>query len=281
MGLGSVVNAVPRDPPPVGGRRARLAATAASGRVGTPGRVGVIPVRRFTGPVAVLTVQMAAVIGTAALIRRRYLRWGATSDEQNRALAGDDLLPAVDQSTTRAITITATADDIWPWIAQLGQGRGGFYSYDWLENLLVRADFHNADWIVPGWQQISVGSEVRLAPEVALKVVALQPGRALILGGSVPMGHVAPPYEFTWAFVLLPQPDGTTRLVVRERYQYARRWAAFIVQPAQLASCLMSPKMLRGIKKRSEHGPDSAVRTPPPLATDVNAALPVRSPAAQ
>ena len=58
----------------------------------------------------------------------------------------------MDQSTTRAITITTPADHVWPWIAQLGQGRGGFYSYDWLENLVAHIDIHNADQIVPEWQ---------------------------------------------------------------------------------------------------------------------------------
>jgi len=107
-------------------------------------------------------------------------------------------------------------------------------------------------------------------PEVALKVVALEPERALVLRGSVPMGNVAPPYEFTWAFVMLPQPDGTTRFMVRERYRYTRRWAALIVQPAQLVSCLMTPKMLRGIKSRAEHTPTNGiVRQPPrPPTTD-------------
>lgn len=197
-------------------------------------------------------VRGAAVVGIAALLRRRYLRWGATNDELHRSLDGDEFLPAADQSTTRAITINATADDVWPWIAQLGQGRGGFYSYDWLENLVVRADLHNADRIVSEWQLTTLGAEVRLAPEVALNVVGLEPGRALVLRGSIPMGKVAPPYEFTWAFVLLPQEDGTTRLVARERYDYTHRWAALIVQPAQLVSCLMTPKMLRGIKSRAE-----------------------------
>lgn len=172
---------------------------------------------------AVLPAAMAAVIGTAALLRGRYLWWGTTDEEQDRALAGDDLLPAVDQSTTRAITINAAAQDIWPWIVQLGQGRGGFNSYDWLENRVARIDIHNADRIVPEWQQIAVGAEVRLAPEVRLRVAALEPRRALVLRGSVPMGQVAPPYEFTWAFVLVPQPDDTTRLVVRERYKYTHR----------------------------------------------------------
>ena len=158
----------------------------------------------------------------------------------------------MNQSTTRAITITTPADQVWPWIAQLGQGRGGFYSYDWLENLVAHIDIHNADQIVPEWQHLAVGSEVRLAPQLPLQVAALDVGRALVLRGKVAVGQAAPPYDFTWSFVLLPQPDGATRLVVRERYAYTHRWAALIVQPAQLVSRFMSPEMLRGIKTRAE-----------------------------
>ena len=123
--------------------------------------------------------------------------------------------------------------------------------------------------IVPEWQDVAVGSEVRLAPELPLQVAAVDQGRALVLRGAVPMGPAAPPYDFTWAFVLLPQPDRTTRLVVRERYQYSRRWAGLIVQPAQLVSCFMTPEMLRGIKTRAERTklvPKSSGRRPPPGA---------------
>jgi hypothetical protein len=103
-------------------------------------------------------------------------------------------------------------------------------------------------------------------------VVAINPGQALVLAGSVPMGRVAPPYEFTWAFVLQRQPNGTTRLVVRERYEYTHRWAALVVQPAQLVSCLMTPKMLRGIKARAEAAPGGAP-LPLPLTTVDDVAL--------
>ena len=128
------------------------------------------------------------MLGGAALLRRRFLRWGATTGEQHRSLVGDDILPAPDVSTTRAITITAAATEVWPWLAQLGQGRGGFYSYDWLENVVAHIDIHNVDRIVPQWQHVDLGDEVRLAPEVPLLVVALEQGRALVLRGNVPMG---------------------------------------------------------------------------------------------
>jgi hypothetical protein len=142
----------------------------------------------------------AAITGSAAaylLMGRPWqLRWGATDEERGAALAGDDLIPNPDLVATRAITVHAAADQVWPWIAQLGQGRGGFYSYDALENL-VGCDIHSADRVVPKWQDLKVGDQVKLAPEVGVGVTVVQQGRALVLRGGVPMGAVPPPYDFT------------------------------------------------------------------------------------
>jgi hypothetical protein len=198
----------------------------------------------------------ATVIGGAAaayiLVARPWqLRWGATDQESDEPLPGDDLIASPDLIATRAIAIRAPADEVWPWIAQLGQGRGGFYSYDFLENL-VGCDIHSADRIVPEWQDVVVGDEVRFAPEVGLAVASLEQGRSLVLRGGVPVGNTAPPYDFTWAFVLRDEPDKTTRLLVRERYAYTRPWARLIVEPTEVLSFVMSQKMLREIKERAE-----------------------------
>ncbi len=156
-----------------------------------------------------------------------------------------------DLTATRAITIRASADRAWPWIAQLGQGRGGFYSYDFLENL-AGCDIHSADRIVPEWQDIKIGDQIKLAPAVGLEVTALELGRSLVLRGGVPMGNTPPPYDFTWAWVLRDEPGGTARLLVRERYAYTRPWARFLVEPVEAVSFVMSQKMLRGIRDRAE-----------------------------
>src|SRR5918993_1427844 len=198
----------------------------------------------------------AAVIGTAVagyilLVRRWQLRWGATDEECDAILAGNDLIPNPDLTATRAITVHAPAEQVWPWVAQLGQGRGGFYSYDALENL-VGCDIHSADQIVPEWQDINVGDQVKLHPEVGLEVAVVEPGRALVLRGGVPMGAVPPPYDFTWAFVVREQPDGTTRLLVRERYAYTQPGAGFLVEPVAVVAFVMSQRMLRGIRDRAE-----------------------------
>jgi hypothetical protein len=185
------------------------------------------------------------------LARARQLKWGATDQESAEPLPSDDLIPNADLTATRAITIRASADQVWPWIAQLGQGRGGFYSYDFLENL-VGCDIHSADRVVPDWQDVRVGDEVRFAPDIGLAVASLEQGRSLVLRGGVPIGNTAPPYDFTWAFVLRDEPDKTTRLLVRERYAYTRPWARLIVEPTEVLSFVMSQKMLRGIKERAE-----------------------------
>jgi hypothetical protein len=113
-------------------------------------------------------------------------------------LPGDALISGEDLTATRALTIQAKAEAVWPWIAQLGQGRGGFYSYDCLENL-IGCDIHSADRIVPEWQGIEAGDEVRLARAFGLVVASVERDRSLVLGGGIPLGNAAAPYDFTWA----------------------------------------------------------------------------------
>ena len=184
-------------------------------------------------------------------MRPWYLRWGASNDECARSLPGDELLPHADLVATRAITVRVPRERLWPWIAQMGQGRGGLYSYDTLENL-VGCDMHSADRVVAEWQDVAPGDAFRLHPDVALEVAAVEPDRALVIRGGVPMGDAAPPYDFTWAFVVRERPDGATRLIVRERYLYTRWWAALLVEPVEAVSFVMSRRMLRGIRDRAE-----------------------------
>jgi hypothetical protein len=200
-----------------------------------------------------LTVPAALAVAAAGIVVARlgWLRWGATDDEVAAALPGDELVDHPDLVATRAITIRATADQVWPWLAQLGQGRGGLYSYDALENL-VGCDMHSADRVLPEFQHPAVGDEFRLHPDVALQVALVEPGHALVLSGGVPMGEAAPPYDFSWAFVLRGAPEGRTRLLVRERYGYTQWWSPLLVEPVEMVSFLMSQRMLRGIRDRAE-----------------------------
>jgi WS/DGAT/MGAT family acyltransferase len=170
-------------------------------------------------------------------------------------LPGDDLIPEPDLVTTRSVAIRAEIPEVWPWIAQIGQGRGGLYSYDRLENLLG-CDIHSADRIHPEWQHVEIGDEIRLAPEMALTVAVADLPRALVLrGGVVPVSAAESPFDFTWAFILHPAAGGGTRLIVRERYAYRRWWAAVLVRPTSVISAVMSRRMLHGIRDRAEGHP--------------------------
>lgn len=193
----------------------------------------------------------ALAVGSLPLLRTWSLQWGTTESELDAELPGDDLLPIADHQSTRAVSIRATADQVWPWLVQLGQGRGGFYSYDFLENL-VGLDIRSTDRIEPHLQSLAVGDPVALAEGFELEVAVLEPGRALVLRSPLgSTGPGGPPFRFTWSFTLLPGAVGT-RLVVRERYQYLARSAMFVVEPASMVSFLMSQQMLRGIRERAE-----------------------------
>jgi hypothetical protein len=179
----------------------------------------------------------------------RLLDRGATTEERWVQLPGDGLVVGPSLSVTRAITIGARPADVWPWIAQLGQGRGGFYSYDALENL-VGCDIHSADAIVDAWQDVAVGDPFHLHPDMALAVAVVEPGRALVVRG----GEAAPLEDFTWAFVLrdVDGEPARTRLLVRERYASDRWWGSLVVEPVAAVSTVMSARMLRGIRDRAE-----------------------------
>jgi hypothetical protein len=214
---------------------------------------------RTTGTTKRAAKLFAAAAGNGALAsaaRRRLLHWGATDAEIAAVQPGDELIANANVTATRAITIRRSPEIVWPWIAQLGHGRGGFYSYDKLENLLG-LNIHSAERVVPAWQQLEVGDEVRLAPAVAMRAAIVEPGRALVLEGALPLAQ-APPFDSTWAFILLEQADGSTRLLSRERYGYRRWWAPLVVEPTQAVSFVMSRKMLLGIRDRVERSPLSS-----------------------
>ena len=184
-------------------------------------------------------------------LRPWHIRWGATDDEVARDLPGDQIVPRPRNRSTRAITIRAPAEAVWPWLAQLGQGRGGLYSYDWLENL-TGCDIHSADRIIPELQGLRAGDTVRLGPQgyPAYPVAAVDPGRALALGdaGDLERG------PHSWVFVLEPIDAQTTRLIVRSRGDYPPTLANFIIWRAitEPLHFIMERKMLLGMKRRAE-----------------------------
>lgn len=200
---------------------------------------------------------LGAAVGAVAslpLLRGWVMTFGATDAELDATLPGDELTPRAEVVATRAITIAAPPERVWPWLVQLGQGRGGFYSYDALENLLG-LDITSAERIEAQWQDLAVGDLVHLAETMALEVARLEPDRALVLQGAASPGSAPPPYEFTWAFVVHRRPEGGSRLVVRERYVYTSRFASLFVEPVQAVSFVMTARMLRGIRERAERDP--------------------------
>ena len=190
-------------------------------------------------------VVVAALFTYVFVARSWHLKWGAEKFEADGPLPGDELVPYPQVRSTHAITIKARAADVWPWLLQMGQGRGGFYSYTWLENL-VGCQMRNAERIVPEWQDLRVGDGVSLHPKAPpLPVVAIEPGRSIVLGCS-------------WAFVLHPIDERTTRLIVRSQGVYqpdmGNAITNFLIwrvvyEPAHF---VMERKMLLGIKSRAE-----------------------------
>lgn len=190
-----------------------------------------------------------AYVAVAIVTRPFHARWGSTDAELRTALPADDLVPDPHYRIQHAVTIHAPPSAVWPWLAQLGQDRGGFYSYDWLERALG-ARISNADRVHPEWQTLREGDLVRATQpdylggrfgrELGWRVVRIEPGRVVTLGG--------------WgAFVL--QPDGdATRLIVRTRGagQPNVPLAPLGVLVFEPAHFIMERRMLLGIKSRVE-----------------------------
>ena len=131
--------------------------------------------RRLVAPVLVGAAALSVVTA-----RFSALHWGATTEESREPLPGDELIHDAGLVATRAITIEAVPEAVWPWVVQIGADRGGFYSYDRLENL-AGCNLRSADSVVPEWQHLAPGDLVRLHPQVALTVASVEPNHSLVL----------------------------------------------------------------------------------------------------
>jgi hypothetical protein len=178
-------------------------------------------------------------------LRGRVLTWGATAEEAARRLPGDDLLERADIVATRAIGIDAPPSAIWPWLVQMGPGRAGAYTYDWIENLFGLR-MHSADQIHAEWQDLKVGDVLRSREDrPGMRVEIFDPERAL--------SNRSEAGDWVWTFVLVPE-NGSTRLISRNRIAMkgaaaGQRLGMLVMEPGSL---VMERKMLLGVKQRAE-----------------------------
>jgi hypothetical protein len=157
-----------------------------------------------------LAAASAGLVSYALWIRPRLLHWGATRAETTRADPGDELLPDPDVGATMATTLPAPPEKVWPWLVQMGGDRGGWYSWDWLDN----DGRPSADRIVPGWQSLEEGQHLYAAPNGPSRfvVAVLEPNQTLVLRGDYSEN-----IDEIWGFHLRPAAGESTRLVARTR----------------------------------------------------------------
>ena len=170
------------------------------------------------------------------LIRPWLRRWGATAAEQSRRLPGDSDRRSL-FTTTRAVTVQAPAQDVWAWLVQIGQDRGGFYSYDWLENL-AGCEVSSAETIREEWQHRVAGDALTIFPGYATRLLEVDPPRALVIDG--------------WgAYVVEPVDEHSCRLLARARAERDASGIAYMLV-IELPHAIMERRMLLGIKQRAE-----------------------------
>jgi hypothetical protein len=188
-----------------------------------------------------------AVATAASILYLRYARpwqltWGSTPEEVSRSLPGDDLVPDPTFNATRAITIAAPCEQIWPWIIQAGLTRAGWYSYDLLDNL----GRPSAREIIPELQNLAVGDIVPMSPDGkrGMPVLSIDAPHSMVWGNAG---------DTTWAWQLEPNPDGSTRLITRVRSRY--RWLSPSIAFSALlefGDIWMMRKMLLNLRNRAE-----------------------------
>ena len=196
-------------------------------------------VNSIKGYALLATAFLVAFVAFFYLVYRPWqLSWGATADEVARPMVGDGLVKNPTFNATRAVTINAPAERIWPWIVQIGYKRAGFYSWDILDN----DGIPSAERIMPEYQDLKIGDFVPLSEETDAEVVNLEPNRALLLvfqsDGTV-----------TWAWALYKIDADRTRLVTRLRWRTTGVVSQFVLDAFEI---VMMRKCLLGIKRRAE-----------------------------
>jgi hypothetical protein len=178
-------------------------------------------------------------------IRPWQLRWGATDEEVTRTMPGDDVVKHPTFDATRAVTIQARPEEIWPWLVQMGVTRAGWYSYDWLDNL----GRHSAERILPQWQQVAVGDLIPFSPngKAGMWVKAFEPQQWMIWWDKKD--------DSTWYWGLFPQDESHTRLITRVRLSYHWTKPSIVLSLlVEFTDIVMMRKCLLSIKQRVELG---------------------------
>jgi hypothetical protein len=182
------------------------------------------------------------------LVRRWHARWGATDEEVERAMPGDDLVEGARDVTTRAVTIQATPADIWPWLVQMGYQRGGLYSNDWIDKVMGVLDEPSSWEIMPEFQHLEAGDVIPIGgsgPDWPVK--SIEPYRSLVLDIR------DPGVDISWSFGLYELDQEHTRFVLRIRIRVAPLMQVISFLPIlDFGAFLMVRWMLLGIKARAE-----------------------------
>ncbi len=177
------------------------------------------------------------------LIRPWQLRWGATDREVASLRPGDDDIRQPTFNATRAVTVAARPEEIWPWLIQIGVTRASWYSYDLFDNL----GRHSSERILPEFQHLAIGDVIPMSPDgkQGLWVKALEPNRWMLWGSKTG--------DSIWYWGLEPVNSGHTRLITRVRMRYHWTSPALLFDLlVEFADIVMMRKCLLGIKRRSE-----------------------------
>jgi len=181
-----------------------------------------------------------------------FMHWGARVSETKKAYTGDSIVEIPDYANTIAITIKKPPRDIWPWVAQMGVNKAGFYSYTWLENIFG-CNLHNADKIHAEWQNPAVGDYEPVCEQAeknkmpGWRISTIIPNKAFIYRSSVDS-------SWTMGFYIDSIDEKRSRLITRMRYTSSGKfWDRFIDKIwLEWAHCIMQKGSINGIKKRAE-----------------------------
>jgi hypothetical protein len=216
------------------------------------GRGGWVRMKGTFRPLAIAAGAAGLSLLAYSAVTRHRWPWRATRAEGARPLPGDDLVPTPIGSLTHAITIRRPPEAVWPWLVQMGAGRAGWYSYDFVDNGGQRS----AERIIPDLQHLELGSIMPASAGATdtFTVVRIEPKRVLVIGWQP---DAAQPPVMSWSFVLEEQEPGSTRLLVRARASAVYeppfglpRWSIATLIP--IGHAIMQRRQLLGIRSRAE-----------------------------